>query len=146
MLLNVQSSDHELWHRRKDRSSFRHVWQLGDNFNFLSTTIIMTIQLLGWDGSDYGPILHNRTPNSCSSCSSQKSHVQWISETESGIIDPLVSKRPEKSQRKKKENNPISRNSSRIPNYCLSSSARPCHKNREWYHRSAGVKTSMLYF
>ena len=107
MLLNVQSSDHELWHRRKDRSSFRHVWQLGDNFNFLSTTIMMTIQLLGWDGSDYGPILHNRTPNSCSSCSSQKSHVQWISETESGIIDPLVSKRPKKILKSKfnKRNN-----------------------------------------
>ena len=36
-----------------------------------------------------------RIPKSCS-CSSQKPRVQWISEAESGIINPLVSKQPEK--------------------------------------------------
>ena len=37
-----------------------------------------------------------RISNSCCSSSSQKPRVQWILKTESGIIDPLVSKQPGK--------------------------------------------------
>ena len=46
-----------------------------------------------------------RIPNSsCCCCSSQKAPHPDISETESGIIDPLVSKRPEKIQQQKVKN------------------------------------------
>ena len=50
----------------------------------------------------HSPYPTTRIPDSC--CSSQKPRLQWISETESGIIDPLVSKRPEKKNLKQKVN------------------------------------------
>ena len=43
-----------------------------------------------------------RIPNSCTSCCVKKPSSADISETESGIIDPLVSKQPEKILNKNK--------------------------------------------